>query len=285
MNKEDILLYIKKTIRFIDDRIVLKNLILAFLILMVGTFIIMQLLKIYTRHSQNLTVPDFTGLTLEDARTIASGRNLRIEVFDSVFRSEIERGTVVEQHPLAGFKVKKNRKIFLTMNAMNPEKVAMPNLINLTYLQAEAKLGSFGLKTGRITYEPSLAIRLILAQRLNGRDITPGDSVVKGALIDLVIGKGLSDEQTAVPDLLGLSLEEARLITLDRYLNIGAAVHDQSIITPEDEAAAIIFRQSPEAGSNITLPMGSEIDVWITLDSTKIEAFNSLRTDSIHFNR
>jgi eukaryotic-like serine/threonine-protein kinase len=274
MNIEKILARIRKLITYAEERIVLRNIILAFLILIFGTMIIMQVLKIYTRHNHNLTVPDFRGLTLADAIETATQKSLRIEVFDSVFQADIEKGTVVEQHPQAGFRVKKNRKIFLTMNAMKPEKVAMPNLISLTFLQAEPKLESFGLKVGRITYEPNIAVKLILAQRLSGKDITPGDSVIKGTKIDLVIGKGLSDEQTAVPNLIGLSLEAARIKTLDKFLNIGASVHDQSIITPEDEFKAVIFRQSPEAGSNTTLPMGSEIDVWITLDSAKVESFN-----------
>jgi eukaryotic-like serine/threonine-protein kinase len=275
MNTDKVVAQIKKLIRYIEERIVLRNIVLAFFILVFGTTIIMQVLRIYTRHNQNLSVPDFQGLTLSDASEMAKDRNLRIVVFDSIYMAESEKGTVVDQHPKAGLKVKKNRKIFLTMNAINPEKVAMPDLVNLTYIQAEAKLESFGLKVGNISYEPNLAIKLILAQRLGGRELLPGDSVVKGARIDLVIGKGLSDEQAAVPNLLGLTLEEARMRALDRFLNVGASVHDQTILTPEDELKAVIFRQRPESGSELTLPLGSEIDVWITLDSTKVAVFNT----------
>lgn len=270
MTLDQIIANARKLIRYIEDRIVLRNLLLAFLILIVGMAIIMQILKIYTRHNQNLSVPDFTGLTLIEAIETAARKDLRAEVFDSVFLNDFEKGTVVEQHPRPGFKVKKNRKIFLTMNAINPEKVAMPDLVDLTMRQARAKLESFGLKVGRITYEPHLAINMVLAQRMNNRELTPGDSVVKGSQIDLVLGKGLSEEQAAVPNLVGLNLEEARLLASDRFLSIGAAVRDQTILTPEDEMLSIIFKQRPEPGPEATLPMGSAIDVWITLDSTKV---------------
>jgi beta-lactam-binding protein with PASTA domain len=172
--------------------------------------------------------------------------------------------------------VKKNRKVFLTMNAMNPDRVAVPNLVDLTFIQARAKLESFGLKIGRISYEPDMGLNLVLAQRINGRTLIPGDSVVKGAKIDLVLGKGLSDEETAVPDLIGLTLEAANILASDRFLSVGAAVHDNSVVTDEDEQKAIIFKQKPETGSGMTLPLGSAIDVWITLDSAKVPMYKNL---------
>jgi len=264
--------HFKKIIQYIEERILLRNLILASLILLFGTLFVMQMLKIATRHSRNLSVPDFAGLTLDEAVTAANNRNLRVEVFDSVFLSDFERGTVVEQHPRSGFMVKKNRKIFLTLNAMSPERVSMPNLVDLTFIQARAKLESFGLKVGRISYEPDMGLNMVLAQRINGKNLVPGDSVVKGIKIDLVLGKGLSDEQTGIPDLVGLTLEAANILASDRFLSVGAAVRDQSIVTDEDELKAVVFRQKPEAGGS--LPMGAAIDVWITLDSAKVPSFN-----------
>jgi beta-lactam-binding protein with PASTA domain len=274
MNIDQIIARIRNLISYIEERIVLRNIVLAFLILVFGTTIIMQILKLYTRHNHDLSVPDFSGLSLSDAIEVARKMDLRVEVFDSVFLADFERGTVVEQHPRASFMVKKNRKIFLTMNAMKPEKVAMPNLVDLSKIQASAKLESFGLKVGRISYEPDLGINMVLAQRMNGHDLMPGDSVIKGAKIDLVLGKGLSDEQAAVPNLVGLTLEEANIRASDRFLSIGAAVRDQSVLTDEDEQTAIIFKQKPESGSGRTLPMGSAIDVWITIDSTKVTSFS-----------
>jgi beta-lactam-binding protein with PASTA domain len=264
---------IRKIIQYVNERIFLRNIILALFILLAGTFFIMQILKIVTRHNQNLSVPQFAGLTLQEAVEAAEKRDLRVEVFDSVFMNDKEKGTVVEQHPRAGFMVKKNRKIFLTMNAMNPERVAIPNLVDLTFIQARAKIESFGLKVGRISYEPDIAQNMVLAQRMNGRTLTPGDSVVKGAKIDLVLGKGLSDEQADVPNLVGISLEQASIIASDRFLSVGAAVHDQSITNADDEQNAVIFRQRPSPGTR--LPMGSAIDVWLTLDSTKVVGANS----------
>jgi len=280
MNPDKSMTHFKKLIQYIEARIVLRNLVLAFLILIFGTAIIMQILKIYTRHNNDLTVPDLSGLTLPDAMSTAREKDMLVEVFDSVFLSDMERGSVVMQHPEAGLKVKKNRKIFLTLNAINPEKIAMPNLVDLTFKQASAKIESFGLKLGRISYEPNMAVNLVLAQHRHGSPLSPGDSIAKGTAIDLVLGKGLSDEQTSVPNLVGLSLDQAKIAASDRFLSVGASVNDQTIVTREDEQNATIFRQKPEAGSGATLPQGSAIDVWITLDSTKLPTVINLN-DSI----
>ncbi len=280
MNPEKNKSNFKKLIQYIEARIVLRNLVLAFLILIFGTTIIMQILKIYTRHNNDLTVPDLSGLTLTDAVHTAREKDMRVEVFDSVFMSEMERGTVVLQHPEAGLKVKKNRKIFLTMNAINPEMIAMPNLVDLTFKQASAKIESFGLKLGHISYEPNIAVNLVLAQQRQGNTLSPGDSVVKGTPVDLVLGKGLSDEQSTVPNLVGLSLDRAKIAASDRFLSLGATVNDQTVKSHDDEQHATIFRQKPEAGSGTTLPQGSAIDVWITLDSTKLPPVMN-RNDSI----
>ena len=276
MNSEKLISVVKKVYRFIMEHILLRNLILAFLILIAGTFIIMFILKIYTRHNEELTVPDLRGLTLEEAKAKAESKQLQIVVFDSVFLTDFERGTVAEHHPKTGFKVKRNRKIFLTMNAMNPERVPMPDLISLTFRQATARLESSSLKVGELFYEPDIGINLVLQQRFHGKDILPGDSISKGSRIDLVLGKGLSDESSAVPDLVGLKMEEARIRAADRFLRIGGILDDNTITSEEDRIKAWIYQQRPESSPNVMLPMGSSIDIWITMDSTKVPVSDTL---------
>lgn len=271
MNFNTFLNSTKRIINYISRRILLRNIVLSVLILLVGLFLVLQSLKIYTRHNNNLSVPNFTGFTLEEALNYATIRDLRIEVSDSVYLNEYERGTVVDQHPKPDFKVKKNRKIFLTMNAVNPERVVMPDLVELTARQARARLESFGLKTGEISYEPDIGINIVLAQKINGMDILPGDSIIKGSAIDLILGKGLSDEVTVVPKLVGHKLDEAKIIASDMFLSIGAVVSDATLLTEEDKDSAQIFRQEPAPGREFMLPLGSSIDVWITLDTTKVQ--------------
>ena len=58
---------------------------------------------------------------------LAKEKKLQFEVTDSVFLTDKKRGTITAQSPNPDFKVKENRKIFLTMNAFYPERVQVPD--------------------------------------------------------------------------------------------------------------------------------------------------------------
>ena len=262
MNFSQIIGYIKRNI-------LLKNLLLAVAIIMTVLFVVFTSLRLYTHHGEALTVPDLTGLTVDEAGKILKDRKLSYLVFDSVYSTDLERGSIVEQHPAAGFKVKRNRSIFLTVNAMTPEKIVMPNLVQLTIRRAQAKLESSGLRLGQIFYEPDISVNMVLAQKYKGREINPGDTIIKGSFIDLVLGKGLSNQSTSVPDLIGLTLEEATLKASDAFLSIGGAVTDPEI-SGDDKALAIVYRQRPKHNKSTRIALGSSVDIWLTLDSTKL---------------
>lgn len=102
----------------------------------------------------------------------------------------------------------------------------------------------------------------------NDTVINEGTLITKGAVIDLVLGMGLSNETTRVPRLLGLGLEEASAIISDYYLNLGAITYDESFEEAEDSTGAFIWRQYPDYDEFKRLNMGMEMDVWLTLDST-----------------
>jgi len=98
--------------------------------------------------------------------------------------------------------------------------------------------------------------------------INEGTEITKGAVIDLVLGMGLSKETTRVPDLVGVTIEEATMVIADYYLNIGAITYDESMENEEDSALAFIWRQYPEFDEFKRLNMGMEVDIWLTIDST-----------------
>lgn len=254
--------------RFLLTKKFLRHLGLAAaiaLILLLGTLL---WLKIYTHHGKTIMVPDLTGLTMDEVGDVTSSRRLRFEVVDSVFSTEMPRGTVLKQNPNASSRVKKNRKIFLTMNAVNPEMVSMPQLIGLSFRQARLALQNAGLVQGTIKYRPDFAKNNVLQQMHSDTVINEGTVIIKGAVIDLVLGMGLSSKTTRVPDLLGLGLEEASGIISDFYLNLGAITYDKSLEEAKDSSGVFIWRQYPDFDEFKRLNMGMEIDIWLTLDST-----------------
>lgn len=254
--------------RFLITKKFLRHLGLAAAITLVLLLVTLLWMKLYTHHGRTIVVPDLAGLTLEEVGDVTSSRHLRFEVVDSVFSTEMPRGTVTKQNPQARSRVKKNRKVFLTMNAVNLEMVSMPQLIGLSFRQARLALQNAGLIQGTITYKPDFAKNNVLQQMHGDSVINEGTTITKGAVIDLVLGMGLSSKTTRVPDLVGLGLVEASEIISDYYLNLGAVTYDESFEEAEDSSGAFVWRQYPDFDEFKRLNMGMELDIWLTLDSS-----------------
>jgi len=232
----------------------------------------MLVLKIYTRHGQALVVPDIIGKNIAEVIEITKSKKLKFEVVDSVFNTQLTKGSVVEQHPVPGIKVKKRRTIFLVINAYFAEIIPMPKAYQVSRRQAQNILDNAGLLIDdSLEFEPYPAVDYVLKQKFEGEIIEPGTPIPKGSSIVLVLGQGLADQRTQVPYLIGLSPDSAKAVTYLSSLNIGAMIYDQTILTAEDSLNALIWRQSPES-YNIMAKLGTPIDVWLTLDSLKVFA-------------
>ena len=265
-------------LRFLISKIFLRHLLLAVAIAVIILLVMLVWLKIYTHHGQAISVPNLTGLTLDEADDVVSSRKLNIEVLDSIYANDMPRGTVVKQNPAPNSKVKVRRRIFVTMNAVNPEKASMPNLVSLSDRQAILALENAGLELGEISYKPDFAVNSVLQQKLNGSVIEEGTMIEKGSRIDLVLGMGLSNETTTVPDLQGLDLAAAKAAISDRFLNFGLATFDQSVQNEEDSLLAWVYRQNPDYDGFLRINKGMEVFVWMTVDSTLLPVTDTLST-------
>jgi beta-lactam-binding protein with PASTA domain len=220
--------------------------------------VVFQSLKLYTRHGTAISVPDLTGLTEQELDDFVDEHDFEFIIIDSVYNPEKVKGSVISQNPLPGAKVKKGRKIYLTIIAYTPEMVEMPNLKDLTSRQATAMLETYGLKVGTIKFVPDIG-KTVLEQRFNGRVISPGDKVEKASSIDLTIGEGESEDKAFIPDLMGLSRDNARIAINETGLNIGAEIFDN----PKDTVNVVVYKQRPSYSKESEAKLGSDIDIWL----------------------
>ena len=177
-----------------------------------------------------------------------------------MYDGEKKPGTVLDQDPAPNCKVKENRTIYLTINATQPPDVKMPDLVDVSFRQAEAMLQSFGLVAGDIIYRSDLAKNAVLEQLYKNKNIKPGTMIPKGAVIDLILGDGLGDFDVPVPDLIGLTLEEALLVVKRGSLTIGNIQYDAEL---RDTLTAKIYNQNPSAVDGLTLKQGNEIEIYL----------------------
>ncbi len=269
-----------KLVDYILSKVFLKNLGYYIGGVIVLFFLIFLMIRIYTDHGDAFSVPDFKGMTLKSVEKLAKEKNLNFEVFDSVYSSDYYPGTVVEQHPVAGFKVKKYHTVYLTMNAIGKEKTVMPGLVGHTLRQARAMMITYGLKVGKLSYVYDIAKNVVLEQNYSGHTINKGDTIIKGSFIDLTLGKGLGDDRTMVPQLIDMTKEEAKIKAADYYFSLGAVNMDGTVKTKNDSSNARVFMQRPEHNKNILVPLGSSIDIWLTIDSTKMPLADTLKPET-----
>ena len=255
---------------FIFSKLFAKHLGVAAAIFVGGIIILLIWLNFYTRHGQARPIPDFFGLNIEETQRLAQKHKLKYQIIDSVYTDLVPGGCIVEQNPKPGFKVKKWRSIVLIINAINPEMVVMPNLIDLPKRQAFSMIESAGLTMGMLKYKPDLSIDIVLEQQIDGKDIKAGSSIPRGAVIDLVLGRGLSDQRTPVPILIGYNLEEAKNRILGSSLNLGAYIFDNTVTNGADSSNAFVYKQNPDYTVETELQLGSIVYLWLTTDSAKL---------------
>lgn len=245
------------------------SLIVVFFILCI--YVTMLLLKVYTHHGKSLNVPDFIGLTENEVKIITKENKLRYNIIDSLFVPDAIPGTIIAQHPGFNQKVKQRRTIYLTISAISPEKVLMPVVVDVSLREAKSRLENAGLRLGQVTQQASEFVNLVLDQSINGMPIPKDTMLNKGSYIDLVVGIGLSNERTSVPDLFGLYINEAKEALYNVSLNTGAMIYDQSVLNADDSLNAQVWKQNPLSDQNKLVGLGTSVDLWLTVDREKID--------------
>lgn len=144
-----------------------------------------------TRHGEQITVPDLSGLTLEEAKSTLQQRQLAFAILDtSSYNPKFPYQTVIEQIPGAGSTVKQERKIYLSINRSGYKMTTVPNLVGKTLRQAEPALRSAGFKVGKLTYKKYIAKDEVLAMKFRQRKLKPGEQLPLTSIIDFELGDG-----------------------------------------------------------------------------------------------
>ena len=249
---------------------IVRNLIWAIVFVVALLVIANILLNIGTQHNKEITVPDFTNMSYDEARYNAERLGLHVEIGDSVYVRRMKKGAVFAQFPKSGSNVKKGRTISLTTNAKTAKEVTMPLLIGYSMRQAKAELASRGLNLGRLIYVNDIATNNVLRQLYNSHEIAPGTQIESGSNIDLMVGLNSEDCRTYAPDVKGLKYLRAVDAVHDHSLNVGKLNFDKGVKTYSDSLNAVVYKQAPTTASG-ALTMGAAVSLWLTTEESKIE--------------
>ena len=225
------------------------------------------LLNIGTRHNRELVVPDFTNMTWFEALGEASLSGVRVQVSDSVYVRKAKPGVVLSQSPAPGEHVKKGRRIFLTVNALTPMKVTMPDVRKITLRQAKSELSAANLSLSRIQYVGDISSNRVLEQYYRGRPVRPGTKLNAGSPIMLRVTTNGS-EQAWMPDVVGRKYLNAVDLVQENYLNPVRLRFDASVRSYADSLNSVVYAQDP-GPSEGPFPLGAEVTLYLSPDAGK----------------
>jgi eukaryotic-like serine/threonine-protein kinase len=244
-------------VQFVATKTFVKHFSIALLIVILISWAVLASLGVYTNHGESVVVPDFNGLTLAQIAKLESSRDFELVIIDSVYDTSKPKGSVISQEPLPRSHVKASRKIYLTLVASQPEKISMPDLVDLSLRQATAVLQTYGLKLGNISQVPDIANNAVLRQLYQGRTIAKGKLLTKGSTIELVVGSGLGGDKVQIPFLIGKTRQEA-IMELRRFsLNKGTETFDDGA----DSLDARVYEQEPRYAIGRYLNLGHTVNL------------------------
>lgn len=261
---------LRTTLYFLRTRIFLINLGLALGLLFLLLTIIYLGLSSYTNHGKSIVVPDFKGQTASNLDEFIKDKKLSYKIVDSIYNPKQPQGSIIDQEPGSGAKVKEGRTIYLTINSQIPPQIKMPNLVDVSDRQAEAILQTYGLKMGHRIMKPDLAKNAVLDQLINGHSVKAGTDVRVGSIVDLVLGDGFGNTQIPVPSLVGKGRDEAFFILQASSLVMGKENYDETV--KGDTLNARVYRQIPEYTPENTISQGESVQLFFTKDENKWKA-------------
>jgi len=252
--------------KFLTSRPLWVNLIAGVVILLLLLLFFLGSLDLITKHGKTMKIPSVTGKSTAEARKILEGQGFEVQIQDSIFYDTIPPLQVVRQFPEADNQVKINRTVYLTINRAVPPIISMPNLVSMTFRNADMVLRRYGLKLKDTLFKPDFAKNSVLDQLYDGESIKPGTSIKQGSGITLVLGNGVGME-FIVPELFGLTYREARAALGESGLIVGSVVPDANVV---DTLGAFIYRQNPGRFDDERklnhIRQGQIVDLWLTAD-------------------
>lgn len=250
--------------KFITTKSFILNLLIMIAVSVFLLFGCLQLLGWFTKHGQYLTVPYVLKMKTEEAVKSLESKGFDVVIQDSLYTDTAKMGIVLKQLPDANSTVKVNRTVYLIVNRVTLPLVEMPDLEGRSLNYAIELIERGHLTLGDTTFRPDFMQGSVLEQNVMGVRTLKGAKIKWGSKVDLVIGGGLSKQEFVVPDLVGMTFSEAKLVLEQNGLFLAAVIPDAGI---SDSASAFVYKQNPPRyidGMPVRIQAGKLVDLWIS---------------------
>ncbi len=189
----------------------------------------------------DIMVPDLVGLEYDAVKNSDQYGTFIIEVEASHYNDLYDRGKIVSQKPKSGTKVKENSVIRLVISN-GQQVVTMPNLIGVEETEAYRQLSELNLE-----YQKSEVFSDLPSGSVVATDPGYGSEISTTTIVKLQISMGPENKIVEVPDVRGMTLDEARNIITGLGLEVGGISY-----ISRDMPSDTVINQDPAPTSQLS---------------------------------
>jgi eukaryotic-like serine/threonine-protein kinase len=194
-----------------------------------------------------VTVPDVTGRSVEDAVQRLADANLRAQIVR--VDSNEDQGTVVGQEPTEGATVDEGTNVKLKVSK-GPQPLAVPSVIGESFASANSKLQAAGFAVARHNVDSTSPADVVVNQAPG-----PGTFQPPGTTITLDVSKGPTT--SAVPDVTSQDQASAQ----SQLRSSGFRVRIETQDTNDPLTDGIVLSQDPAGGAQA--PKGTTVTIVV----------------------
>jgi len=222
----------------------------------------------YVRQDKTLIVTDITGKNLNRALIELETEGYKGVVYDTVYTADVNPQTVVDQYPVAGAKVKPGRTIRLKISR-SEKLIIVPNLVGQSRRSVEISLQQIGLRIDTVytEFNPDYPKGTVAWQFPKS-----GDYIKKGMGLQITVSQGLPPDFFQVPQLFGMSMQNAKDLLTKARLKVGKISYQQN----EDLVPYTVLDQSIAPGT--VLNQTIQVDLVVSILDLK-DIFDKLSNE------
>ena len=258
---------------------IIVHICLGILVFLGVVYAALQGLDKMTLHGESILVPDMHSFSIYEVEDTLTALHLRFSVVDSgAYNADYPRGSVIEQLPKAGSRVKKDRELYLTVNPKNVSLIALPDFTDHSLRQYMSELKAKGFRIGAFVYENDEHANVVLGVLYQDTIVEIDQKLEKSTRLDLVLGNG-AGMQMEMPNFIGDLQKNIPTKLQNLSLNMGEFYYDASVV---DTLSSFVFKQEPEEQTK-DIDLGAFVNLWFTEDSSNfvVDTLELMRQDSL----
>jgi len=236
-----------------------RNTLFVILGLIVFIILLDNVIMPWYVSSAETTVPKVIGKSEEEAISLLEGEGFEPMISDTSYGIDYPKGVIFLQKPDAGKVVKRGRTVYLFLSG-GEKVVYVPSLKGKSIVDAKFALERIGLKLGRVERIPSGQPEDMIFDQ----QYAAGTPLKQGGNVGIIVSAGRGGGSIIVPDLVGKSLTDAKLILSDSSLTVGKINYQPSATLLPNT----ILDQYPSSGNKLNV--GDPVDLFVTNPADKI---------------